>query len=368
MTLSELYTQQVLNNLAMFVQNPDALPFFAFPNQGTTSIQDTGNIGNPGYESSRFMSSAFVLNGARQTTENWVLVPVSDPAKLGLMRCAYRQAIASCIGVDLTHAGCPSCRDLRKDFHGPPDPAAKNPQENEELPCLDSACWLRWSCKKHLPKKGDSRYVGRYGDLYVWIPPGGREMLTRLTMAILDYAVNDAVQYEKRTKQVEIWVDDTGEVVNEVNEAGDPRTGVRKITATIPIDFASGNLAILDTYGEFLRKFPAGTKQRLLDRGKAFGASDEDLDNLEYWEDLPLDAFASGFVVVSGVRKQLLPPDESLREPARWIKKHNVIPRDIPDDDELLRGPALYQRKGSASAGLQAYEQRLTAASGAPPK
>ena len=49
MTLSDIYTQQVLNNLAMFIRNPDALPFFAFPNQGTTQIQDTGNIGNLGY-------------------------------------------------------------------------------------------------------------------------------------------------------------------------------------------------------------------------------------------------------------------------------------------------------------------------------
>ncbi len=31
-----------------------------------------------------------------------------------------------------------------------------------------------------------TRYVGHYGDTYVWVPPQNAEMLTRLTLAILD--------------------------------------------------------------------------------------------------------------------------------------------------------------------------------------
>ncbi|MFM2001710.1 MAG: hypothetical protein RI963_1136 [Planctomycetota bacterium] len=33
-TLTDIYEQQVLDNLAMFVRNPNSTPFFAFPNAG----------------------------------------------------------------------------------------------------------------------------------------------------------------------------------------------------------------------------------------------------------------------------------------------------------------------------------------------
>lgn len=359
MTLSDLYTQQVLNNLAMFVQNPDALPFFAFPNQGTTSIQDTGNIGNPGYASGNFSTSPFVLNGSRQTTENWVLVPVSDPGKLGLMRCAYRQAIAQCIGVDKTFTGCPDCRTLRKDFHGPSGSASDKPNENEEQPCLNSACWFRWSCNKHLPKSADRRFVGRYGEVCVWVPLEGRDMLTRLTLWVLDYAVNDAVQFEKRTKTVEMYIDKNGDIVNEGQASQFLRTGVRKITATIPIDLPSGAIADLDKYGEFLQKFGTKGKLDLLKRARDFGDSEDDIKTFSYWKAWKVDDFVKG-----------LGEDEKRRLGAEllWIQGKEVIPGRIPDNDELFRGPGTFQRKGSASAGLQAYEQRLTAASGASPR
>ena len=44
-----------------------------------------------------------------------------------------------------------------------------------------------WYC---IGRRGDvprhARYVGHYGDTYVWVPPQNVEMLTRLTLAILD--------------------------------------------------------------------------------------------------------------------------------------------------------------------------------------
>lgn len=344
MTLSELYTQQVLNNLAMFVQNPDALPFFAFPNQGTTSIQDTANIGNPGYSSGQFASSQFILNGSRQTTENWVLVPISDPAKLALMRCAYRQAISSCAGIDFTDADCPSCRKLRRDFHGPPDPEEPNPQANEELPCLDAPCWFRLCCKRHVPKGGSGTCVGCYGEVCLWVPPEGVHMLTKLTLQILDYAVNDAVQFAKRTKTVEIYVDKNGKVIDE------KAPGARKIIATIPIDMPSEAVAKLDVYGDFLRRFPRGAAQRLLDRAGELGVEGDNLKSAEYWRKVPDSDFP-----------------ETLRGPLHWIKEFGITPGDIPDDDALLRGP-LFERKGSASAGLQPLQQRLDAAAGVTPR
>lgn len=43
-TLTTIYEQQVLDNLAMFAQSPDSLPFFAVPGAGSASVTDTGSI------------------------------------------------------------------------------------------------------------------------------------------------------------------------------------------------------------------------------------------------------------------------------------------------------------------------------------
>ncbi len=40
-TLSEIFEQQVLDNLAMFVHDPHSLPYFAYPGDGTTALTDS---------------------------------------------------------------------------------------------------------------------------------------------------------------------------------------------------------------------------------------------------------------------------------------------------------------------------------------
>ena len=401
MTLSDIYSQQVLNNLAMFVQNPDALPFFAFPNQGTTSIQDTSSIAGPGYTSANFGTSAFDLNASRQATENWVLVPVSDPAKLALMRCAYQQAIASTMGTPMNRgAGCPDCAGLRSDFYGPKKSASGKPDSAGNLPCLDFPPWFNWGCEKHakLPKHRACHTIGSYCGVYVCVPPECREMLTRLTMTILDYAVNDPSQFGKRTKQVALYLDARGKLTNQANY-------VRSITATIPIDQSSADLLVLDKgiWSEFYRKFKkqdalnlvAAEKARLtvenqpkrieLDRVEAelktleatpqpraprdqtriadlkdFKVNHPDLvpmplsvlDNYGWWTERKPEQYpaAGSTPVVPGIV-------EFFRDNA---VKYQILPQDTPSE-ELLMGPSTLQRQGTASEGLQAIQQRLKA-------
>ena len=43
-TLTDIYEQQVLNNLAMFVYDPNSLPFFSFPNAGASNVNDVGGF------------------------------------------------------------------------------------------------------------------------------------------------------------------------------------------------------------------------------------------------------------------------------------------------------------------------------------
>ena len=50
--------------------------------------------------------------------------------------------------------------------------------------------------------------VGQYCGVYVWVPPEGRDELTRLTLAILDYALHEPPV--RLTKEIIYYVDDLG--------------------------------------------------------------------------------------------------------------------------------------------------------------
>jgi hypothetical protein len=403
MTLSDIYTQQVLNNLAMFVQNPNALPFFAFPNQGTTSIQDTGSIAGPGYTAPNFGSGTFDLNASRQATENWVLVPVSDPAKLALMRCAYQQAIASTMGTPMNNgSGCPDCAALRSDFYGPKESTSGKLDPAGNLPCLYSPPWFTWGCEKHakLPKQRACQTIGSYCGVYVCVPPECRDMLTRLTMTILDYAVNEPSQFETRTKQVALYLDALGKPTTQANS-------VRSINATIPIDQSSVDLLTLDkgVWSEFYKRFKkedalnfvaaerariaAENQQKRVQRDRV----EAELKALESKPQPRAQAVETRITELkNGLRLDpaLTPMPFSVLDAYRWwaerkpeqypstgpapvapgiveffrdhAVKDQILPQDTPSE-ELLTGPSTRQRKGNASGGLQAFQQQLKAAS-----
>jgi len=178
-------------------------------------------------------------------------------------------------------------------------------------------------------------------------------MLTRLTLTILDYAVNDASQFSKRTKTVELYLDKYETPVN-----SDSNNAVKHITAVIPIDQPSEAVAYLDTYAEFLLRFGVGMADRLQQRAKELKVKQNDIDSLVYWQGLKglnLDKFVAGITDKERA--------DELRKAAAFVQEHNIVPGRVPKDDQFLRGPAAYERKGSASAGLQSLDERLKAAS-----
>ena len=93
-SLTTIYEQQVLDNLAMFARSQSALPFFAIPGTGTANVNDNGSI------------AASTLNGplrtvigplgiSRGNSQTWTMVPVTDSAKLERMQLLYQTAISS---------------------------------------------------------------------------------------------------------------------------------------------------------------------------------------------------------------------------------------------------------------------------------
>jgi hypothetical protein len=193
-TLTDIYEQQVLDNLAMFVYDPNSLPFFSTPSTGSSQVTDQGSVGSDfGWKAVGFDAAALKLFGQRQMLESWSLSPVSDPRRLELMRCAYQQVVANC-SID-SISGCPNCEKLRKRFHlGSANDEKTLAQHTIESgkttpACLGQACWIGFGCRECVPRCRCEK-VGKYCDTYVWLLPDGQDELSKLTLIILDYALN----------------------------------------------------------------------------------------------------------------------------------------------------------------------------------
>jgi hypothetical protein len=270
-TLTEIYEAQVLNNLAMFIEDPYALPHFAVANSGTLSITDFGQLNSPSLNQFR---QTIGLEGSRQAAEGWTLDPVRDPHRLTLMRCAYQRAV----GVVLER--CPDCCDLEKEWHLKPDlliPAYDRqtnralpdpdtgrpvvalapdgqpfidkdgkltssgeaaidqdgflhvPQYDCNGPCAITCGWFCHGTLKDVPPHC-RHSVGRFHGTYVWVPPEHRDELTRLTLTILDYAVSD--RPSPQTKQVVRYLDALGNPATVSDYS-------QQITLTVPADSAT---------------------------------------------------------------------------------------------------------------------------------
>jgi hypothetical protein len=214
-TVSDFHRQQVLNNLALFAFDFDALPYFSFPNQSSAIVTDQGFIGlTPSW--SRFTNGLFLFNtlgtsltAQRSAQEGFTVTPCNDPRKLELMRCAYQKAIAGCCGRAMAER-CPDCQTRFKIFYtGDPDgDISAHTQGITTSECLEPKCWLHIGCKKCLPKHCPCSYTGHYCGVYVWVGCEGRDELTKLTLTILDYALRDPPT--RLTKNVTYYIDSMG--------------------------------------------------------------------------------------------------------------------------------------------------------------
>lgn len=178
-TAADMQYQQVLDNLAMFVVNPDSMPFFSVPGIGGTKLDTTGEASNTTvWGPLGFLTDAFAVKANRTKGGSWTLATINDPAKLVRMRCAFQIAVG--YHLDDNMQPCRECCKLISAWYG------------EDIKACGQPCrvpppgWYSVGCKHDVPK--DACYVGHYCDTYVWVLPGGVEDLTRLTLTILDFA------------------------------------------------------------------------------------------------------------------------------------------------------------------------------------
>jgi len=176
-TVSDIYEQQVMDNLAKFAVNPYATPSFSVASQATNGVQDQGEFGiSDGGFVGRFWANVSA-SGSRGIDENFTLDPVTNPQRLRLMQCAYQRAV----GVEWDE--CENCCELLAAWTG--DPAT----------CCDP-CWITsgWVCKsdcrKDVPKDCCDKF-GKYCGKYVWVKPCYQKEFSKLVLAIIDYAAGE---------------------------------------------------------------------------------------------------------------------------------------------------------------------------------
>jgi hypothetical protein len=178
-TLTDLQYKQVLDNLALMSDNPEALPYFALSSSGTAQVADGGNaMFGLTWDPHGLTGESLGLGASRSITESWGLAPVLDPDKLFRMRCAYQWVIGSTI------TECDNCKarltevlDLLND---------KKEIDEKKMNCLLPQGWFCVGKKCDVPR--DVCYVGHYGDTRVWVNAAGVDGLSRFTLTILNLA------------------------------------------------------------------------------------------------------------------------------------------------------------------------------------
>jgi hypothetical protein len=104
-TLTDLYYQQVLNNLAMFSVNPYLLPSHVRVRDGSAQIQDSGSLSAAGgfgwTQGSRVATGAPAVAGSRTIVEQWGISPVTEDIELRVLQVAYQRALGMPVLMDL---------------------------------------------------------------------------------------------------------------------------------------------------------------------------------------------------------------------------------------------------------------------------
>lgn len=226
-TVSEIYEQQVLDNLARFVVNPYATPTFSIASQSTNGVADRGEFGiSDGGFTGKFF--AFLsAGGSRDAEQNFTLDPVANPQRLQLMQCAYQRAVGLQAAND-----CDKCCEYLVAWTGRVD-ACRDA-------CGITSGWLcKSDCRKDVPKCCSENY-GEFCGTYVWVDPCFRSEFSKLVMTIIEYAAGDPAESFDNVKVTYYIGEDNlpatkGNHVREI-EAIVPRTALneQQLLSSIP--------------------------------------------------------------------------------------------------------------------------------------
>jgi hypothetical protein len=180
-TIPSLYYDEVLDNLAKLMDNPQTMPYFGVPSIGAhTNFQQFNAAYSPEFDLNvahhwLFDKQPIGLTGQVQNQEQLQLQPVINPDKLFLMRYAYWQVM-----------GYPRPHDPIGDTYLKKYYSVTNNYFDYHTYVLDSS-WFRTTTNKKEAKKLGCYYSCACGGC-VYVPPEELQGFTNFTLAILDIA------------------------------------------------------------------------------------------------------------------------------------------------------------------------------------
>lgn len=202
-SLSDLYEKQILDNLATFVSDSHATPFFSIADTSTNEVGANASIGaGDGAFVFRFWEF-FSASAGQEAKIALSLIPVTETNRLKLMQCAYQRALG------VLPDNCLDCCQLERDWFGSSYDCAN--------PCGVSCGWLRKSCNwKDVPKCCRSKFGYSCG-VYVWVDPCRTSEFSRLVFTIVDYATGTG--HSSPPKNVTLYLDSAGQIANQANHS-----------------------------------------------------------------------------------------------------------------------------------------------------
>jgi hypothetical protein len=177
-TEPDIYTDQVLENLARLADDTSALAYFGLLQSAVPSTNDTGTItiGSMTFSTQSVVKSFHnprsgtigPIGGSRVVGTNWTFNPLNDPDKLTAMRFLYLWVLN--VPMDEVNAQKLLVQYLGQDF------TLKKVNQ----------CWFKHGGWHDVPK--DACHKFHHHGTYYWIEPGMQEELTQLTFKMLDIA------------------------------------------------------------------------------------------------------------------------------------------------------------------------------------
>jgi hypothetical protein len=129
-TVHDIYQQQILDNLAMFVHNRGSYPYFSLIGTGTTTLTDTATLADTnGWARDAANSLLYATAGLnpswmRSKMGSWATYPINDSVKLTVMRCVYHAAVDG--GLSAPAGSCPDCANLFYAYYNMEPPPGSN--------------------------------------------------------------------------------------------------------------------------------------------------------------------------------------------------------------------------------------------------
>jgi hypothetical protein len=204
-SIPDLYYEQVLDNIAMSIARPDALPYFGISTQATSA---NARLISAGYTPTLsfitaagaffdrwlFSGQTIPVSAAAQNQGSIQITPILDPDKLVLLGGAFHvlggfQTLPGIEARALTcyynaQRGC-NCQGTQNP--NSPTGLVQLVYYQDMLANLSTQRWFGTSTSKlRVPK--DACYVGHYCGLYVWVDQSHLDDLKEATLVLLDIA------------------------------------------------------------------------------------------------------------------------------------------------------------------------------------